>query len=311
MMDYAYVFRSFQLSNQVQLRSWSPNQPICSQNLGNSLKSGNRSRNISTALRAQVSENEYVQRHSLKGKTAVVTGGNRGIGEAISLALAAHGAFVIILARDHESSENVMRDIKTKYNLESEFVYADFSDTKSTEDAAFEVASRFKVDILVNNAGIALLNSLESLSSSEWDSTMAVNLRAPFLMAKHIVKGMKERSYGKIVNISSVAGIYGLEEHGAYCASKGGLNMLTKVMAVEWARFNIQVNSVCPTVILTDMGQKVWGPEEKSAPMLARIPMGRFGIPHEVGDLVAYLSSDAASLICGQIIAADGGYSAL
>jgi 2-deoxy-D-gluconate 3-dehydrogenase len=122
---------------------------------------------------------------------------------------------------------------------------------------------------------------------------------------------MIKQKMGKIINISSQAGVIGLEDHGVYCASKGALNQLTRVMTTEWSRHNIQVNAVCPTVILTPMGERVWGPPEKGGPMLAKIPLGRFGKPVEVADLVLYLASPASDLITGQCILIDGGYTAL
>ena len=141
------------------------------------------------------------------------------------------------------------------------------------ERAAKEALAAFgAIDILVNNAGIALIDPLLDAKVADWDQTMAVNLRAPWLLAKALVPGMIKRKRGKIINISSQAGVVGLEAHGAYAASKGGLNMLTKVMCVEWAKHNIQINSVCPTVILTPMGEQVWGKPEKGDPMKAKIP---------------------------------------
>jgi NAD(P)-dependent dehydrogenase (short-subunit alcohol dehydrogenase family) len=121
---------------------------------------------------------------------------------------------------------------------------------------------------------------------------------------------MIKQKMGKIINVSSQAGVVGLEAHATYAASKGGLNMLTKVMTVEWAKHNIQINSVCPTVILTPMGEMVWGEPAKGDPMKAKIPANRFGRPVEVADLILFLASSASDLINGQDILIDGGYTA-
>lgn len=137
-----------------------------------------------------------------------------------------------------------------------------------------------------------------------------VNLRAPFLLAQALALAMIAQKSGKIINISSQSGVMALAEHGAYGASKGGLNMLTRVMTIEWAKHNIQCNSVCPTVIRTPRGEMVWGDPAKGDPMKAKIPAGRFGKTVEVADLILFLSSSASDLINGQEILIDGGFSA-
>ena len=158
---------------------------------------------------------------------------------------------------------------------------------------------------------IARLAPLLTLAPEAWDETLAVNLRAPYLLAQALAPQMIAQGSGKIINVSSQAGVAALEDHAAYCASKGGLNMLTKVMALEWGAHNIQVNAVAPTVILTPMGVEVWGDPAKSAPMLAKIPLRRFGQPVEVADLILFLASPASGLITGETILIDGGYTAI
>jgi NAD(P)-dependent dehydrogenase (short-subunit alcohol dehydrogenase family) len=167
------------------------------------------------------------------------------------------------------------------------------------------------IDILVNNAGIALVESLLDTSADGWDRVLAVNLRAPFLLAQALAPAMIAQRRGKIVNVSSQTGVVALVDHGAYAASKAGLNALTKVMTAEWSRHNIQTNAVCPTVVMTPMGEKAWGDPAKLDPMLAKIPLGRTGRPVEVADLVLFLASSASDLITGETILIDGGYTAL
>jgi len=133
---------------------------------------------------------------------------------------------------------------------------------------------------------------------------MAVNVRAPFLLSQRL------RPRRAIVNISSVAGSHALIGHGAYCASKGALDMLTRVMAIEWGHLGVRINAVAPTVVLTDMGKKNWSDPDKARPMLARIPAKRFAEPYEVANAVVWLVTDKSSMINGQIITVDGGYSA-
>jgi NAD(P)-dependent dehydrogenase (short-subunit alcohol dehydrogenase family) len=149
------------------------------------------------------------------------------------------------------------------------------------------------------------------LSLDDWDTTMAVNLRAPFVMARALAPAMIEQRWGKIINVSSQTGVIALDDHAAYASSKGGLNALTKSLCAEWARHNVQVNAICPTVVMTPMGIKVWSAEEKSGPMLAKTPLRRFGEPVEVADLALYLASPASGLVNGAIIMADGGFTAV
>ena len=253
----------------------------------------------------------YLERFALAGKRAVVTGGSKGIGMDVARVLAEAGADVAIVGRDRAGLAETAALVRGHGRVCHEIV-ADLASTQETLRAAHEALAAFgSVDILVNNAGIARIEPLLDLPVEQWDETQAVNLRAPFLMAQVLVPAMIAQRSGKIVNISSQAGVIALDAHGAYSASKGGLNMLTKVMAVEWGPYNIQVNAVCPTVILTPMGVQVWGDPAKGDPMLAKIPLRRFGMPQEVADLVLFLAAPASDLITGDVILIDGGYTAL
>lgn len=254
---------------------------------------------------------DWTKRFGLEGKVAVVTGATKGIGIETCKVLADAGADIAAVGRDKEGLAEVTAAVKA-LGRRCEAISADMASVDGPEKAAQQALKAFgTVDILVNNAGIALIDLLVDATVEDWDKTMAVNLRAPWLMAKHLVPGMIRQKRGKIINISSQAGVVGLEAHGAYAASKGGLNMLTKVMTVEWAKHNIQINSVCPTVILTPMGEQVWGEPTKGDPMRAKIPANRFGKPVEVADMILYLASSASDLICGQDILIDGGYTAV
>lgn len=254
---------------------------------------------------------EYLQRFSVKGKKAVVTGASKGIGVEVARVLAEAGADVAIVGRDRAGLELTRAAVEAA-GRDCLVIEADFRTVEDPHRAGQAALEHFgTVDILVNNAGIARIEPMLDLSVEAWDETQAVNLRAPFILAQTVVPRMIEQRSGKIINISSQAGVIALEGHAAYCASKGGLNMLTKVMAAEWGQYNIQSNAIAPTVILTPMADQVWGDPAKSGPMLAKIPLGRFGKPVEVADLVLFLASPASDLICGQVILIDGGYTAL
>jgi len=254
---------------------------------------------------------KWTERFSLSGKRALITGASKGIGFETCRVLADAGADIAAVARDRvglkEASEAV-----TGCGRRCVAIEADLASVAATKSAAMQALDAFgTIDILVNNAGVALIDPLLAAKVEDWDMTMAVNLRAPFLLAQALAPGMIARRSGKIVNISSQAGVIGLDNHGAYAASKGGLNMLTKVMMTEWARHNIQVNAICPTIILTPMGEQVWGDPAKGKPMLDRTPLGRFGKPIEVADLVLYLSSPASDLINGECVMIDAGFSSV
>ena len=254
---------------------------------------------------------KWVERFALTGKRAMVTGATKGIGLETCKVLADAGADIVAIGRDAAGLAEVAAAVKSA-GRRCVTISADLATADDPVRVANEALAAFgTIDILVNNAGVALLGHLADATVADWDQTMAVNLRAPFLLARTLVPAMIAQAQGKIINVSSQAGVVGLDAHGAYAASKGGLNRLTKVMTVEWAKHNIQINSVCPTVILTPMGEQVWGQPAIGDPMKAKIPAGRFGKPIEVADLILYLASSASDLVCGQDLLIDGGYTAV
>ncbi len=253
----------------------------------------------------------YLDRFSLAGKTALVTGASKGIGQVACRVLAEAGADIAATGRDTAGLDETRRAVEG-LGRRCLTIEADMRTIDGPRHAAHAALNGFgHVDILVNNAGIALIHPLLEMTAEAWDETQAVNLRAPFLLAQALVPGMIQRGGGKIINMSSQAGSVAIEGHAAYSASKGGLNLLTKTMAAEWGRFNIQANAIAPTVILTPMGEQVWGDPAKGGPMLEKIPLRRFGRPIEVADLVLFLAAPASDLICGEVILIDGGYTAV
>jgi len=253
---------------------------------------------------------DWTKRFALDGKTALVTGATKGIGLETCKVLADAGADIAAVGRDAAGLREVKAAVEAK-GRRCVAIAADMATVAGPAQAAKEALAAFgSVDILVNNAAIALIAPLLEATPADWDATMAVNLRAPFLLAQALVPAMIKKGGGKIINISSQAGVIGQDSHAAYGASKGGLNTLTKVMCVEWAKHNIQINSVCPTVILTPMGEEHWGKPERGDPMKAKIPAGRFGKPIEVADMILYLASSASNLVNGQDMLIDGGYTA-
>ena len=250
-------------------------------------------------------------RFSLNGQRVLVTGASRGLGAEIASSLAAAGAELMISGRDATGLEST-RQMVEQHGRACHVMKADLRCVEETIRLADSALEMFcTIDILVNNAGVVYVEDLLNTTIEHWEQTQAVNLRAPFLLAQRLVPGMMKQRRGKIINISSVAAVLAPEGHSAYSASKGGLNLLTQAMAAEWGRYNIQANAVAPTVILTAMGQQVWGDASKGDPMKARIPARRFGEPFEVADLVHFLASDASNFINGQVIRLDGGLTAV
>lgn len=252
----------------------------------------------------------WTRRFSLEGKVALITGGTSGIGFVAVQVLADAGADIIAAGTPGHQHEDVVGAV-TALGRRAVVLTADLAKPDEPGRLARAALAAFgKIDILVNNAGIARNGPLLEATIADWDATMAVNLRAPFLIAQALAPQMIARRAGKIINVSSQTSVVALVDHGAYMASKAGLNALTKVMTLEWARHNIQSNAICPTVVLTPMGQRVWGAPEKGGPMLAKIPLGRFGEPIEVADAVLFLASGASDLISGETLMLDGGYTA-
>jgi NAD(P)-dependent dehydrogenase (short-subunit alcohol dehydrogenase family) len=243
---------------------------------------------------------------SLKGKVALITGGARGIGKAIAVLFAKNGARIVLVDLD-PVVESVAQEISTLGD-KSIAVVADVTRKDEVEKAVAVALREFgTIDILVNNAGVAYLDDAENLSEEYWDKTMAVNLKAPFLLAQAVGRVMIQKKRGKIINIASQAGVIALDKHVAYCASKAGLIGMAKVLALEWAEFGINVNAIAPTVILTELGKKAWAGEVGEA-MKKKIPLRRFGYPEEVAAAALYLASPASDLVTGETLVIDGGY---
>ena len=242
----------------------------------------------------------------LTGKVAMVTGAAQGIGQAIALLYAEKGANLILvdLQEAVSSTAETIRRSGRKAISSVEDLTAK-GGIGGAVKAALDAFGR--IDILVNSAGVVFLDDAEDLAENDWDKTMGVNLKAPFMLSQAVGREMIKAGGGKIVNIASQAGLVALDNHVAYCASKAGMIALTKSMALEWGSFNINVNAVSPTVILTELGKKAWAGEVGEA-MKKKIPAGRFGYPEEVAAVALFLASDAAALITGENIVIDGGY---
>jgi len=247
---------------------------------------------------------------NLDGQIALVTGAGRGIGYACAMALAQAGADVAVTGQDATRLATVVSDIESLGRQSVAFT-ADLRDVTKIGALIGEVeAALGAVDILVNNAGNNQVEPSFDVSVATWDRIMDVNLRAPFFLAAAAAKGMVARGRGKIINIASEAGINGLAGHAAYGASKGGLVMLTKDLAVEWGAHNVQVNAVCPGATWTGMTSPAMADPETRASIVGRGVAGRICNPEEVAAAVVYLASKEADMVVGHALSIDGGSTA-
>lgn len=241
----------------------------------------------------------------LEGRVALVSGASRGIGRAIALKLAQQGARVAVNARALENAEKVAVEIGEMGGDAIAF-QADVKDSKSVKDMFSEVTARWeKVDILVNNAGINRDTLLLKMSEEAWGDVIETNLTGAYNCTKMALRSMMRLRWGRIISVASIAGLMGNAGQANYSASKAGLIAFTKSVAKEVGSLNITANAIAPGFIVTDMTDRV--PEEMKEAILKMTPLGRYGQPEEVAELVAFLAGDKAAYISGQVIAIDGG----
>ena len=244
----------------------------------------------------------------LTGKVALVVGGHGGLGKAIALAMADSGADVAVASRNVEALNAAAKEIEAKgrKSLAVSVDVVNDHQVNAMVDAIQRVFAR--IDILVNGAGLAIRKPADSFPIDDWQRVMDVNTRGTWLCCQAVGRVMIKQHYGKIINVSSVRGRYGLPAgYAAYCASKGAVDTLTRTLACEWAKHNVLVNAIAPTVVETELTKELLADVEYAKTMKARIPMGRWATTEDIVGPTIFFASDASNFVTGQILYIDGG----
>jgi 2-deoxy-D-gluconate 3-dehydrogenase len=247
----------------------------------------------------------------LSGKTAIVTGASRGIGAAAAIALAEAGADIVACSRNQEALKLVVEDVR-KLGRNAVQVMVDVSDRSQIQAAMQEALREFgKVDVLVNSAGTIIRKPSVEMTEEEWSQVIDLNLKGTFFFCQEVAREMIARNQGgKIINIASLWASLGVPNLIGYASSKGGVGSLTRSLAAEWAKYRINVNAVGPGYIRTELNLAVQNDANRSAYVISRIPLGRWGEPEDLKGAMVFLASKASDYVTGQIIWVDGGWTA-
>jgi 2-deoxy-D-gluconate 3-dehydrogenase len=246
-------------------------------------------------------------------KVCLVTGGGSGVGETLAHGLANFGADIIIteLPNKLEAGEKVVADLKEQYGIKAAVFPLSLPDLQSIDQMVTAAIKEFgRIDVLVNNAGIQIAKPALEVTEEDWDRVLDINLKGAFFTSQRVAREMIKQKSGRIINIASQNGVIGWWKRAAYCSAKAGLVNLTRVLAVEWAEYGINVNAVGPTFIRTPLTEPTLNDPKQYNEIVSRIPLGRVGeLPELIGGVV-YLASDSASLVTGHTLLIDGGWTA-
>ena len=247
----------------------------------------------------------------LDGKVALVTGGARGLGRVIADALASAGADVALTAREAENATRAADVVATTSARRSLGIATDVISRTSVEGMVAQVMEKFgRIDILVNNAGVNIRGPIEELTEDDWDTVVDTNLKGPWLCCRAVGPIMKKQKWGRVINVSSMLGEISMPGRSPYASSKGGLTLLTKTLALEWAKDGINVNALCPGPFATEINTPLLNDPAARAQMQANVPLARWGDPVELGPAAVFLASNASSFMTGSTLFIDGGYTA-
>jgi len=246
----------------------------------------------------------------LSGKVVVVTGASKGIGRELALLLAEAGGIIVPTVRTKADADQVAKDASS-HGCSLHPLLLDVTNVAAIERMVAQVVERHgRIDVLVNNAGLGTGHNALKVTESDWDNMMAVNLRGLFFASQAAARVMADRGGGRIINISSQGGLVGLPNAAVYCTSKGGVNMLTKVLALEWAPLGINVNAIAPTFIRTPGTAPILEDPKQREWVMSKIPLGKIGTTSDVAAATVYLSTEASRLVTGTVLVVDGGWTA-
>lgn len=248
----------------------------------------------------------------LENKTVIVTGGSKGIGKDIALSFAELGANVIIVGRNQEALSQTLGELRA-FQGKNKAVSIDVNDITGVNKMVEGLVSEFgTVDVLVNNAGVNIPKPALEVTEEDWDQILDTNLKSTFFFSQAVAKHMVEKkTRGRIINIASQMAFVGYIKRAAYCSSKGGMVQLTKALAVEWAKYQINVNAVAPTFIETELTANMFEDEEFKKDVESRILLGKLPKPKDISGAVLYLASNLADFVTGETIKVDGGWTAI
>lgn len=239
-------------------------------------------------------------------KVVLITGATRGIGKQIADDMEECGATLLLLCSNKEHASELNEDAKRK-GLRRSYYGADFNDRAEVEELIDSICRENRIDVCINNAGINKINPVDKIENEDWDGILSVNLRAPLLITRRVSQDMKERRYGRIVNISSIFGVISKAKRSAYSVSKFGLRGLTVASALDLAPYNVLVNTVSPGFVKTELTERILKKEEMEE-LASQVPLGRFSQPEEISKAVLFLASDLNTYITGENLVVDGGF---